>query len=425
MGENSTRRGILSRVTIAAFLVGGMMTIGSAPAGADPGDDPVGTLLGTVGQVLDPDSGSATPAPKVRSSLPTREDDDSTGHETTDPSGGDHGSGDGLQVTLADQDVAQVGGSDAGMDGDGSTTADSTVLALGGQEILGAHADSDGTGESSAGDPLEPLCSGTDDAVCVQLLYADASAANGHSESSSGVAAVCVGGSDSDATDCDGAIGAGAVQSQGQVDRTASGRTRASSGSSAATVCLQRDPVLGTCTVDADALTSQGRADSDGTASKDSQVLGLDLAGTVVANTSEPSSLALPPDCADPGLACVFLNNGETYVARSAAGHAVAALDASLLDGTALATVAHSETLVHQGDAPDGPSGPDDPQGGPTTPEPGSVPVPQAGGTPTDAVLPNTGGVLSGFLTLGLLGVGLGSLLVAWSRHVACADGSA
>ena len=289
------------------------------------------------------------------------------GHETTDPSGDDHGSGDGLQVTLAEQDVAQVGGSDAGMDGNGSTTADSTVLALGGQEVLGAHADSDGTGESSAGDPLEPLCSGTDDAVCVQLLYADASAANGHSESRSGVAAACVGGGDGDATDCDGAIGAGAVQSEGQVDRTAAGRTRASSSSSAATVCLQRDPVLGTCTVDADALTSQGRADSDGTASKDSQVLGLDLAGTEVADTTEPTALALPPDCADPGLACVFLNNGETYVARSAAGHAVAALDASLLDGTALATVAQSETLVHKVDAPDSPSGSDDPEGGSTT----------------------------------------------------------
>ena len=166
------------------------------------------------------------------------------------------------------------------------------------------------------------------------------------------MAAACVGGGDGDATDCDGAIGAGAVQSEGQVDRTAAGRTRASSDSSAATVCLQRDPVLGTCTVDADALTSQGRADSDGTTFEDSQV----PASTWPAPRSptRPSRpLALPPDCADPrpGLRLPQQRLDATYVARSAAGHAVAALDASLLDGTALATVA-SRRRCAQGRCP-------------------------------------------------------------------------
>ena len=280
-----------------------------------------------------------------------------------------------------------------------------------------------GTRKQSAGDPLAPLCSGSDHALCVQLLYADAEATDGHSEARSGVAAVCAGGTDDDATDCDGQVGAGALQSNGEVDRNAHGRTKASSGSSAANACLTPDPLLGTCTVDADAVRSEGRSDSSGSASKDSQVLGAGLDGTTIADTSDPEAVALPPDCTSPSLVCLFLNQGETYVGARAAGHAVTALTATVLDGSVIATLAHSETLVHQVDRsttadPDGPVT----SGAPATPPAGT---PQAGDVPTGGVLPNTGGVLSALLMLGLFGVGLGSLLVAWSRRVALADGPA
>jgi hypothetical protein len=414
-----------TRAPLAAAITCGLLILGTSPAGAaDPDPDPLAPLTGTVGKVLKPvqDAVGGTPATRSNGALPVHENDDPD-REATDPSGPDHGSGESVDADAGDQDVADVAGSDATLADDDDSSADATVLALGGNEILGAHADSTGTRRQSAGDPLEPLCSGSDNALCVQLLYADAEAADGHSEARSGVAAVCLGGTDGDATDCDGQIGAGAVQSNGEVDRSAAGRTTASSGSSAANACVQQDPMIGTCTVDADVLRSEGRSGSSGSASKDSQVLGAGLDGTSVADTSEPTAIALPPACTSPSLACLFLNQGETYVGNGVAGHSVTALTATALDGSVIATLAHSETLVHQADRPttSDPGGPVT-NGGPATPDAGT---PQAGGVPSDSVLPNTGGVLSALLMLGLFGVGLGSLLVAWSRRVALADGPA
>ena len=414
-----------TRAALAVAVACGLLFLGTPAAGAaDQDPDPLAPLTGTVDKVLTPvkDATGTTPAARTNGSLPV-EDNDDPDRETTDPSGPDHGSGEAVDADAGDQDGADIAGSDATLEGDDASSADATVLALGGNEVLGAHADSDGTRKQSAGDPLEPLCSGSDHAVCVQLLSADAEATHGHSEASSGVAAVCVGGSDGDATDCDGQVGAGAVQSKGEVDRNADGRTTASSGSSAANACLQRDPLIGTCTVDADVVRSEGRSDSAGTASKDSQVLGAGLDGTTIADTSEPTAVALPPECTSPSLLCVFLNQGESFVGTRVAGHAVTALTATVLDGSVIATLAHSETLVHQVDRdttadPDGP----DTEGGPANP---AVGTPQAGDVPADGVLPNTGGVLSALLVLGLFGVGLGSLLVAWSRRVALADGPA
>ncbi len=414
-----------TRGVLAGVVACGLLILGTSPAGAaDPDPDPLAPVTGTVDELLAPvkDATGTAPAPRQNGALPVEEDDDPD-REATDPSGPDHGSGESADVDTGDQDVADVAGSDATVEDDDASSADATVLALGGNEILGAHADSAGTRKQSAGDPLEPVCSGSDHALCVQLLYADAASTDGHSTARSGVAAVCVGGTDDDATDCDGQIGAGAVQSNGKVDRNAHGRTRASSGSSAANACLQQDPLLGTCTVDADVVRSEGRSDSNGSASKDSQVLGAALDGTQVADTREPTAVALPPECTSPSLLCLFLNQGETYVGTRAAGHAVTALTATVLDGSVIATLAHSETLVHQVDrgATDGPDEPVS-HGGPATPAAGT---PQAGDTPAGGVLPNTGGVLSALLVLGLFGVGLGSLLVAWSRRVALADGPA
>lgn len=413
-----------TRAPLAAAITCGLLILGTSAAGAaDPDRDPLAPVTGTVDQVLKPikDATGNTPAPRANGALPVQENDDPD-RETTDPSGPDHGSGQSVDADAGDEDVADVAGSDATLQDDDSSSADATLLAVGGNEILGAHADSDGTRSQSTGDPLEPVCSGSDNALCVQLLYADADATDGHSEARSGVAAACVGGTDDDATDCDGQVGAGALQSNGEVDRNANGRTRARSGSSAANACLQQDPMLGTCTVDADALRSNGSSDSSGAASKDSQVLGAGLDGTTVADTSEPTATAVPVDCTSPSLACLFLNQGETYVGNSAAGHSVTALTATALDGSVLATLAHSETLTHQVDRSTTTSGDPVTSGGPANPSAGT---PQAGGVPVDSVLPNTGGVLSGLLMLGLLVVGLGSLLVAWSRRVALADGPA
>src|SRR6478735_4576813 len=205
-----------TRAALAVAVACGLLFLGTPAAGAaDQDPDPLAPLTGTVDKVLTPvkDATGTTPAPRANGTLPF-EDNDDPDRETTDPSGPDHGSGESVDADAGDQDVADIAGSDATVE--------------------------------------------------------DAEASSGHSEARSGVAAVCVGGTDGDATDCDGQVGAGAVQSKGEVDRNADGRTTASSGSSAANACLQQDPLVGTCTVDADVVRSEGRSDSAGSASKDS-----------------------------------------------------------------------------------------------------------------------------------------------------------
>ncbi|MGH8966405.1 MAG: hypothetical protein ACRDXB_13910, partial [Actinomycetes bacterium] len=126
-------------------------------------------------------------------------DDDTAGHETEDPTAPDHGRAEIADVDAGGNDVADAGHNEATVEDDDSTTADSTILALGGQEIAGAHADSEGT-ENESFEPLAPLtdevCGGSGNQVCLRVLYADASATDdgttSSSSSKSGVTDICL-----------------------------------------------------------------------------------------------------------------------------------------------------------------------------------------------------------------------------------------
>ncbi|HEX4976313.1 MAG TPA: LPXTG cell wall anchor domain-containing protein [Nocardioides sp.] len=441
MRRNSRRLpGVVAAVAALTLVV---MAPGSALAdeGALPG--PLGGVVDSVqdqveqvtGGASDPVGESAVAeggglrvtgeAPAVSS------DDDSEGHETEDPQGPDHGGATVLHGSVAGEHLATLGDSHAAVDDDDSTSGDATLLALGGQEIAGAHADSAGEEEAHFGDPLAPLCAGSEGQVCLTILYADAWATDDGATSSSrgetGVADACLGGDGSE--DCSGPVSAGVATSESEAERDQrTGRTTAASSSAVADACVQPDPATGACAVGVEVLHSEGRSDSGAgaaSAERDSHLLALDLGNEERARVGDPQTLSLPPGCPEgASLLCVFLNQGETYLGSGAAGHAQEALHLDVLPGNLdlVLELARSESLVHADDPEVGGPDPRDPvvrgvSRGPIGP--GKAGGKVGGGAPGDlpAQLPQTGGVWSGLVALGLLGVGLGALLTAWSRR--------
>ncbi len=425
------------RVPAAAGAAVALVLLGAAPASASDQNDPVGTLLDDLGHQVAQQTAQASPSPATpaagtdSSAVPAPSDDsDSPGHETADPTPPDHGGTQQVHSDVGGNDVADVGGTKATTRDDDSTKSDSTLLALGGQEVLGAHADSRSNGESHAGDPLAPVCEGSGGQVCLEVLYADAVATDdgsaSHARSRNGVANTCLGGSSADpSTGCDGPVAAGAATSRAESGRDqASGRTTASSESDLAHVCVQPDPSNG-CALGADALHSEGQADSGGakpTASRDSYLLGVTANGEDQGRVDQPTAIAVQPACAPPSLVCAYLNQGETYLGDRTAGHAQDALDARVLPDTPLqatADLGRTETLVHNdggeavqsGGASNGP--------GPQVPgaEAGGPRSPGGSGGGLAGVLPNTGGVWTGVLAAGLGALGLGALLMAAGRR--------
>ena len=317
------------RAPVAVLAALALVTLSPGTASATE-INPGGDLVDQVEQQLSPQESDVAPAedtppPAPISLLPApSSDDDQPGHETEDPASPDHGAAETVDANLGGEDVADVGHNDATVEDDDSTSADSTLLALGGEEVFGAHADSDGENESHFGDPLAPLCEGSEGQVCLQVLYADAYATDeggsSHSQSQSGVLGVCLGGTSSDPkAECDGPVAAGVAESDGEASRNqSSGRTTASSESDVAEVCLEPDPITGACSLGASALHSEGDSDSGdspGTASRDSYLLAVEAGGEEKGRMGDPTSIAIQPACAEPSLVCIFLNQGETYLA--------------------------------------------------------------------------------------------------------------
>ena len=426
----------------AALAVTAMVVVIPMPSASAVGEpDPVEQLLNSLQS--DPGNGEAsqsddatTPGVELatKSSPPPApsSDDDTAGHETADPAAPDHGRAEIADVDVDGNDLADVGHNDATVEDDDSTTAaDSSILALGGQEIAGAHADSNGTQHDSF-EPLAPLtdpvCDDSGNQVCLRVLYADADATDdgttSSSSSQSGVADVCLR-EEPGQTAC--TVEAGASNSEGEAQRNQrTGRTTASSESSLADACAQPGPTG--CAVGVDLVRSEGQSDSGnspGSASRDSYVVAGDLGGEEVGRAEDPQTISLPPDCPAASLLCIFLNQGETYVGDGIAGHAQEALGVSVLPGNVVnVELGRTDSLVHNDGGEAAAPGADDPNAGPG-PEvagvgsggPGS---PGTGGDVLGAaagVLPNAGGVWSGLLAIALFAIGAGAFFVAYSRR--------
>ena len=441
------------RGAAAALAATALVVIGPGVAVADD-DGPVRGVVGSLTKELGqeqakpsggPSGGDAGTSanlgvPSQPAPEPPNSDDDLPGHETENPEPPDHGGAQVADVDLLEEDAVDISDNESTVEDDDSTKADSTLLALGGMEVLGAHADSSAEKESHAGDPLAPLCEGSGGALCLRILYSDAYAdetgTTSSSSSESGIAELCVAGSSSEQRDeCDGALGVEVADSEAEAQRNkATGRTTAMSFSDVFNLCIQ-EPQATQCEVGLQLLHSEGAADSGGASSsagRESTVAKLELAGTEVFDIDDPEAFAVPPDCPDPSLVCLFGNQGETYLGDGVAGHAQEALHFDFLKGLRLGEMtgtvlrvelSSTETLVHNDGGGDGPgeSGSEGGQGpgagasgGPGTP--GAATPAAVGG-----ILPNTGGIWSGLIALALLSISAGAFSMVRGRRMASA----
>ncbi len=393
-----------------------------APAHAET--DPLGDLAKTLqtgsSQVTKSLSGGKTAStPSQNAPDAPSSDSDSPGHETANPVSPDHGSAYVNKTKLGDNELVGIGSSNATVNDDDSTSADTTMLSIGGTAVPGttSHADSDNAGAAGfnvLGPLTTPICEGSAGGVCLSVIYGNSSATNdgttSESHSDGGLAAACVGGSDETGATCDGPVQAGVATTSSSAQRDQrSGRTTAQSSSEVADVCLGQEPVVG-CGLGVNALSSSGESDSDGSADRRSNLAGIKAGGNaILPDQTDPVSIAIGPDC-EPTLVCVFGNQGETYAGPALAGHAQEALALAALPNVAALVIGQSETLVHN-------------DGRTVVEPPIDVLPPKAGGgnsgagEPSDGVLPNTGGVWAGWLSLGFLVLAAGAGLFAFGRR--------
>jgi hypothetical protein len=405
-----------------AAIVGALVALVLVPGMGAAAKDPLSEVTERLGGAL---RGNPVSTTADVPSDPT-EDDDSEGHESPNPSAPDHASGGVADVHLDGNELATVGGTNSSIEDDDSSSSDVTVLAVAGQEIVGAHSDSEEGPESETHDPLAPLCEGTEGTVCLGLLYADASSSeNSNSSSSSGSAAVafaCLGGTQTDATqDCDGPIGAGVARSDSDISRDKqSGETEATHSNDVADVCIGRTDASGTCTgVGAEAAHSESNSESGapgggGSTKRDSFLLNVEANGEDNEIIGDPTAIAVPPGCPDgTSIACVFFNQGESFVfTGGAAGHQQVA-HVSVGPDLVLGHVATSETLATNA--------------GPTDVVKGERPIeapddtvlgsgPGAGGAGSESVLPFTGVATLLYLAIALALISAGAWLLALRR---------
>ena len=176
-----------------------------------------------------------------------------------DPAGSDTG------------EEAVVGRSRGEQQADGSYHGHITVLALLGQEVVGVDTQ---PGETQAGPldavqqgVLDPLCDGSGEQVCLEVLAADSATTANGSTNRFAVARAQLGGP--------GAITVGAAESQGNISDD--GTCQTSTGSSSVA-----DANLGGTTADAAQAESTSQACNDGrapTTQSDSRVINLGQAG--------------------------------------------------------------------------------------------------------------------------------------------------
>jgi len=334
--------------------------IGYAAVGPKPSGQVSGTLSGATSQLP---SDQTSPAPSGTTTTQTQTDQaattgdvtgttatappggDSPGHTTPSPGPPDHASGSVAEVSLAGNDLVDVGETNSQVNDDGSSNGDVTVLAIGGQEIIGAHSDSTGP-QSASSNPFGPLCSGSGGAVCLQLLFADtnssSSATAAHSDATSQVAGVCLGGSGTTPQEaCSGApVTVGVATTSSSIDRDkTTGAESATQTSDLANACVGGANADGVCSgVGADAVHSESSSSVNGNqqaqTTHSSYLANVELGGQSIVVISDPTAITIPPGC-PPGtsLLCLFLNQSTENVSTGVAGSRQEAIHISVLAG--------------------------------------------------------------------------------------------
>jgi LPXTG-motif cell wall-anchored protein len=411
---SSRRRGLAWSLT--AIITTSLVVLGPGVAVADE-RGPVRDFVGGVkNQFEKSGEEESEEAPEAPAGVETTADQRATSQEAGDSEEpGTKAKSQVVEVDLGGEDVVDLGRSEASIDDSDRSRGNATLLALGGQEIIGTQADSDGEGETHAGDPLAALCDGSEGQLCLRVLFADAyadeTADRSEASSQTGVANVCLGGDSSDQrAECTGPVGAKVAASKAQTERGKSdGRTSGRSESAVVDVCV--GPENDTCAVGAEVLKAESEASSDGTTHGESTVAGLELGNEEVLSLDEQGELEIQPDCAEPSVVCAVANEGEAVVTEGAVRQTQDALNAGILPDTLDVDLGISRTEVTVRAGEPAAAGQSPSAGGPGTPDAGDPG--EAGG-----ILPNTGGFWSGLLAIALGAVSAGAFLIARNRRL-------
>ncbi|MGQ0718555.1 MAG: hypothetical protein ACT4NP_14830 [Pseudonocardiales bacterium] len=346
-------------------------TAGDPAVPGVPGDGPTAPAVPAA-----PDLGQVPGLPKIElpkpggagGPSPTGADDDVVHRDDTpdsdhlrDPRPPDHASGAVLDLDLTEEDILDVTKYDATIEDNGETHADSTVLGLGGDQIIGSSAHSDGN-EKDGDNLTAGLCEGTGGVICLSLLYHDVVATEDRDSSLAaargGVLALCLGGDDDEdvtATyECDGLLSLGVAEGLGVAERdNKHGHTKAESANELLNLCVgKRESLTESC----DGLGLQAVHSDSESKSKEpdtrrgSYLLGIDSDGKSSYLLDEPEAITLLDDCGDSAILCLFLNQGKSVIFKNpqGAGSVQEMLRLDVLDRTLLLVLGQAETLVHE-----------------------------------------------------------------------------
>ena len=413
------------RLLAAAF--GALVALALVPGMGAAAKNPLTEVTGKLENSIKDMTGGSAQAGTAQVPPEPTQDDDSEGHESPNPADPDHASGGIADVQIDGNELVTVGHTESKITDDDSSSSDVTVLAIGGEEIVGAHSDSEEGPENDTQDPLAPVCEESGGAVCLGLLFAEASSSENSSSSnassSAAVAFACLGGTQTDATDeCDGPVSAGVAESNAEIERDKqSGETEASHSNDLADVCIGGADQSGTCTgVGAEAAHSESHSESgpaggQGSTERDSFLLNVEANGEDHEVVGDPTAIAVPPGCPEgTSVACVFFNQGESFVFTGGAAGYQEVAHVQVGPDLVLGHLATSETLATN-------AGPDDVvEGDPPLENPDDTVL---GGGPGAAdgglgdALPFTGVATSLFLSIACALISAGAWLLALRRR--------
>jgi hypothetical protein len=343
-----------------------------------------------------------------------------------DPEPPDHASGAVADIDLLRSHLLEITHYDATIEDNNESHSDSTVLGLGGSRLVGSSADSrEHHREGENGDALK-TCNSTSGLLCLSLLYHNTVATedkdNTLAAARGGVLALCLGGHDKDITasyECNGILSLGVAEGLGIAERDKEhGHTKADSANELLNLCIgKRNKLTTPCdglgleAVHVDSKSKSEKPDTD----RHSFLLGIDLNGKSSYLLDEPFSLALPDNCGDSALLCLFLNQGRSVIFKNpkGAGSVQEALRLDVLNKTLLVVLGQAETLAHETEGRDHHKKPEHgEEHGEKGEEHGKGE--NAGGGPE---LAQTGADVAQLLAGGFLLTGLGALTVAASRR--------
>ncbi|MGH4000415.1 MAG: hypothetical protein ACRDTJ_23475, partial [Pseudonocardiaceae bacterium] len=261
-----------------------------------------------------------------------RDDTEDSDH-LDDPRPPDHASGSVLDLDLGGDDedngideesILEITKYDATIEDDGETHADSTVLGLGGDQIVGSDASSEGENRDGDDGDLLGLCD--TGVLCLSLLYHDTVATEDRDASLAaargGVLALCLLSDDEDVTatyECDGLLSLGVAEGLGVAERdNKQGHTKAESANELLNLCIgQREKLTEACDgLGLQAVHSESESESkEPDTNRGSYLIGIDTDGESSYLLDEPEAITLlEDDCGDSAILCLFLNQGKSVI---------------------------------------------------------------------------------------------------------------